>query len=180
MDGVELQMGCLAGMGHLVLQLLSRFKEMPFDGAGGEVQCGCDLSGLHAVEVVHHDDLPLLTGQPGQLLIQAAEFIPGEELGLQIAAVYSFCRYADRAPGTLAVVVGQGVAGDGPQVAFGIGGLAVQERIKGPQQDFLRQILRVLCCGAAAKAVAVDRLHPLVQEAGSLLFVHRITSGSLV
>lgn len=80
--------------------------------------------------------------------------------------------HANRAAALLAVVVGEGVAGDRPQIAQGIGDAPAQQDGIRPQQDLLRQVLRVLRCGASAQAVAVDGLHLRMQEGLGGLFVH--------
>ena len=76
--------------------------------------------------------------------------------------------HAHRAAAPLAVVVGEAVAGDCPEIAQGIGNPPAQQDGIRPQQE----VLRVLRRGAAAQAVAVDGLHLRMQEGLGGLFVH--------
>ena len=94
------------------------------------------------------------------------------ERGGEVCLIQCVGGHAHRAAAPLAVVVGEDVAGDRPQIAQGIGYAPAQQGGICPQQDLLRQILCIVERGAAAQAVAVDGLHLRMQEGLGGLFVH--------
>ena len=173
---VEFQIACFSHFLHSFLQLFLRLKQVPFHRAGGDPELPGDLLLLFVLEVVGHNDLPLLGGKVGDLLPEAFESLFVFVLFFRAGQEFFHLLHGDaddvlrRAP----VVIAQGVMRHCPDKLSGV--LHViprQQRPVGLQDDLLGQVFRVLAAFASLQGESQYRFQVLLQDALRFLFPHK-------